>query len=306
MSQRRYAAVVGAANIDIGGRSSQALIPRDSNPGTVHTSMGGVGRNIAHALTLLGVETGLVTALGADAGAQELRRSCARLGIDLSAAFSFPEAATSTYLFLADETGEMALAVSDMRVCDRLGPDFLADRLDYLNAAAAVVVDTNFPGETLAYLAENCRRPIFADAVSAAKCEKLRPILPRLHTLKVNALEAGVLTGADTAAPGGVERAAQALLDSGVGRVVVSLGPEGARAVRAGETVRLPTFPGEMKNATGCGDAFTAALVWAFLEGLDFPESVRAGLAAAAITLAGAETIVPTLSAQRVREIANL
>lgn len=306
MRSQRYVAVVGAANMDIGGRPSRTLIPRDSNPGTVHTSVGGVGRNIAHALTLLGVETGLVTALGSDAAARELRRSCAWLSIDLSAAFSFPEEATSTYLFLADEDGEMVLAVSDMRVCDRLSPDFLAGRMNYLNAAAAVVADTNFPGETLSYLAQHCSRPIFADAVSAAKCEKLRPILPRLHTLKVNALEAGVLTGVDTAAQGGVERAAQALLDAGVGRVVVTLGPEGALAVRAGETVRLPIFPGEMKNATGCGDAFTAALVWAFLEGLDFPQSVRAGLAAAAVTLTGPETISPGLSAQRVREIANL
>ena len=45
-------------------------------------------------------------------------------------------------------------------------------------------------------------------------------------------------------------------------------------------------------NTTGCGDAFMAALVWAYDRGLDVRESARAGLAAAAaIAMAGRETV---------------
>jgi len=44
-------------------------------------------------------------------------------------------------------------------------------------------------------------------------------------------------------------------------------------------------------NTTGCGDAFMAALVWAFERGMDVPDSARAGLAAAAIAMAGRETV---------------
>ena len=32
-----YVTVVGGVNVDIGGRPAGALIPRDSNPGSVHT-----------------------------------------------------------------------------------------------------------------------------------------------------------------------------------------------------------------------------------------------------------------------------
>ena len=53
-------------NVDIGGRSAGPLVGRDSNPGTVTVSMGGVGRNIAHNLRLLGVRVSLLTALGED------------------------------------------------------------------------------------------------------------------------------------------------------------------------------------------------------------------------------------------------
>ena len=48
-----YAVVAGGVNMDIGGRSCEGLIPRDSNPGQVRMSLGGVGRNIAHNMALL-------------------------------------------------------------------------------------------------------------------------------------------------------------------------------------------------------------------------------------------------------------
>ena len=47
--------VAGGANIDIGGQSQGPLAYRDSNPGTVTVSLGGVGRNIAHNLLLPGL-----------------------------------------------------------------------------------------------------------------------------------------------------------------------------------------------------------------------------------------------------------
>ena len=72
-----YAVVAGGVNMDIGGRSCEGLIPRDSNPGQVRMSLGGVGRNIAHNLALLGVEVRLLTAFGDDVSAQKLAASAA-------------------------------------------------------------------------------------------------------------------------------------------------------------------------------------------------------------------------------------
>ena len=44
--------VAGGANIDIGGQSQGPLAYRDSNPGTVTVSLGGVGRSIRPACPL--------------------------------------------------------------------------------------------------------------------------------------------------------------------------------------------------------------------------------------------------------------
>ena len=42
-----YIAGIGGANMDIHGRSDRQLIMRDSNPGSLHTSLGGVCRGSA-------------------------------------------------------------------------------------------------------------------------------------------------------------------------------------------------------------------------------------------------------------------
>lgn len=298
-----FVAVVGGVNLDVCGKPYAPLVARDSNPGAVATSLGGVGRNIAHNLALLGVGVSLVTALGCDAGADRVERSCRSLGIDLSAALRVPEAATSTYLVLTDHTGEMALAVSDMGIYDRLTPEYLAGHMDVLNAAALVVADANIPADTLAYLARHCQAPLFADPVSTAKAVKLRPILGRLHTLKANRLEAAALSGVEITDEASLRTAAKALLDTGLQRVFLSLGPEGLLCAQGDTAARLPALPGEMKNATGCGDALMAALAWAHLEGLELEDAARAGLAAASIALAGGETINPELSPEKIQDI---
>ena len=60
-----------------------------------------------------------------------------------------------------------------------------------------------------------------------------------------------------------------------------------------------------MVNTTGCGDSFTAALVWAYLEGKDLRSTAMAGLAAGSITMESNETINPAMSAELLKERLN-
>lgn len=66
LSEPSYTAVVGGLNRDIGGIPYRPLIARDSNPGKVSISIGGVGRNIAHNMSLLDIKVSFLTALGDD------------------------------------------------------------------------------------------------------------------------------------------------------------------------------------------------------------------------------------------------
>lgn len=302
LSGAAYVAVVGGVNIDIGGRPLRPLIERDSNPGKVSVSLGGVGRNIAHNMSLLGLHVRFLTAFGEDLHAQRIEASCADLGIDISHARKAADAATSTYLFLSDENGEMVLAVSDMEICERITPDYVAANLSLLNNAQVVVVEGNLPAETLSYLAEHCSAPLFADPVSVTKAERLRPILGKLNTLKPNRIEAELLSGVHITNERTMRLAADKLLETGLHRVFLSLGGDGVYAANGEEQVFFPCLPAQIRNTTGAGDAFMAALVWAYLKGMDLRSTAQAASAAAAIATESVETINPALSETTLRE----
>ena len=297
-----YVTVVGGVNMDIGGRPAAVPVMQDSNPGTVGMSLGGVGRNIAHNLSLLGVDTRMLTVFGDDLYAQKIAASCGELGIDISQSPVITGGRTSTYLFITDEQGDMMLAVSDMDIYRHLTPQMLAQRQTLLCNSQVIVVDTNIPADSIAWLAEHAGVPIFADPVSTAKAEKLRPVLGKLHTLKPNRMEAESLSGVKITDRASARRAAEKLLETGLERVFISLGEEGVFAADHQRDVWFPCCPAQMHSATGAGDAFAAALGWAFLEGKDLADSARAANAAAAIAVEGEKTINPALSADAVQQ----
>ena len=244
----------------------------------------------------------LLTAFGDDMNAQRIAASCGELGIDISQCLTVPGGATSTYLFIADQRGDMALAVSDMEIYEHMTPAFLAGRSRLLQNAQLVVVDTNIPAQSIAWLADNLHLPIFADPVSTAKAEKLRPVLGKLHTLKPNRMEAELLSGVTITDEASLNKAADVLLATGLRRVFISLGGDGMLAADHKERLHVPCCPGQMVNTTGCGDAGMAAIAWAYLEGTGLEGTAKAAMAAGAIAMESAETINPAMSAQRLRD----
>ena len=282
-----YAAVVGGVNMDIGGLAYEPLVAADSNPGKITMSLGGVGRNIAHNMCLMGVDVRLLTAYGDDVYGEKVSASCSETGIDITHALRVKGGTTSTYLFISGPDGDMAMALSDMAICDQITPGYLSSNLTVLQNAQVIVCDTNIPQESLIFLAENAKVPIFCDPVSTAKAEKLLPILSKIHTLKPNKLEAELLSGVPIHDHNDV--------------VFISMGADGMYAATAEEQLWLPNLPGRMVNTTGCGDAAMAALVWAYLEGTDLRGSALAGLAAGSIAMESRQTINPAMSATALR-----
>lgn len=301
VSPASYVVVVGGVNMDIGGISHAQLVSADSNPGRVRISLGGVGRNIAHNMALMGLDVRMVTVLGGDFYAQKIVSTCGEMGIDISRSLRVADAITSTYLFISGPDGDMKLAISDMDIYSHLTPAFLASKLSLFNNAKMLVVDTNIPAESIAWLVEHVEVPVFADPVSTAKAEKLRPVLGKLHTIKPNRIEAELLSGVSITDERSLRRAANVLLKTGLQQVFISLGAGGVFAANQDRGLHLPSIPGPMVNATGCGDAFMAALAWAYMEGMDLEQSAYAGLAASSIALEGSETINPEMSVDAIK-----
>lgn len=287
--------VIGAVNIDICGKPAKKLNMRDSNPGEVTFAPGGVGRNIACNLRLLGMKVKFIAAIGTDIYSEGIVQSCTDLGMDMSLSKRVEGGHTSSYVYICDESGDMVVAVCDTDIAASITPEYLSQHIDEINRADAVVFDGNLRAETVRWIAENCTAPLYADPVSATKSERLTPALSRLCALKPNDVEAMHMTGEKTPLA-----AAKALIKAGVERVFVSLGPNGMLAAEGDRIIELPSETTCAKNANGAGDSATAAIVWAEVHGLDLEKTAGAAQKAAALTISCEETVNPLLCAEEI------
>lgn len=285
--------VVGGANVDLLGVAIEPLRADDSNIGHICESPGGVGRNIAENLARLGVRTHLITAFGTDAHGRWLREQCTREGIDVSASPDVADVPGSRYLAISDASGDMRLALNDMRALDALTPAVLSSASGLLGSASVVVADTNLPAETLVWLANHVTAPLLVDPVSSVKAGRIASVLDRVYALKLNVLEANALLGTAVSAEddAGCSATARALLDAGVSRVFLTRGPRGVIAADGAETLTLPAPQVVIANATGAGDAFSAGVARATLRGLSLRQSAEIGSAMAALALASERTV---------------
>jgi pseudouridine kinase len=294
-----FVAVIGGANIDIHGKSNKPLRSNDSNPGSVHTSAGGVARNVAENLARLGVDCRLVSAVGKDNHGQMLLRLSREAGIDVQHVQEIASAPTSTYLSVLDDSGDMQVAISDMSIIDHVNADRLQSMQPMLQQSALIVIDSNLPDDALAWLAGKLAdKPIFADTVSTSKAPRLKPYLSAIHTLKTSTIEAEALTGLDARSPEQLSEVASHLHSQGVERVFITRGEQGVfySADDAQGSRESAGKKREIRNTGGAGDAFLAGLAYAWLEDFKLDDSLRFAITAADITLSHTATTNPDFS----------
>lgn len=285
--------VVGGANTDVVGVSSNGLRSRDSNPGRIRTSAGGVGRNIAENLARLGLAVDLVSAFGDDEAGQALMRSCRGRGIGITASIVATDLPGAHYLAVLDERHDMAVAVNDMRVLDLLTAEALSEpeRVALLLAADLVVADANLSAEALELLTAVVRAPIVLEPVSAAKATRAVGVLPRLTAVTPNVLEAAALLGHDVAGIDGALVAAREFVHRGVGAAFVTCGGDGIAWADDDGVGVVPAPRVEVANASGAGDAFCAGVAYALLARMGAQAAARVGTALAAFALTDEDTV---------------
>lgn len=293
--------VVGGCNIDLNATSLAPLVSGDSNPGTVTTALGGVGRNIAENLARLRQRVSFMTAIGEDHFTPIIEAHARACGYDMSLSAHDKRYQNSTYLCVNEPSGEMSVAVNDMRICELLTPAFLEARLPHLSCAEAVVLDANLPEDTINYAAEHISAPIFVDSVSSKKAEKLIGALPRLHTIKTNRIEAQVLAGMEIHNMDDVRDCAKRLHDKGVKQVFITLGAQGAFASNGRETLTMPSLAHDIVNTTGCGDAFFAGVVASTLDKLPLEGILLTGLQMAALCATDSSAVAQSLTPEALR-----
>ena len=277
--------VIGGANIDIVGSSIESLRYYDSNPGTISISYGGVGRNIAQILALLGENVSLVTCFSDDSYGTMMRQDCENLGIDTSLSIISHEAPSSMYIAMLDSDRDMKVAMSDMRILREMTPAFLEPVLRSLSDDDMIIIDANLDLKCIACILEKAPCRIAADPVSVSKASRLKDGLSSISVFKPNKYEAQSLSGIEIHDRESAAECLDWFLKQGIDEIIISMAEGGVLAAdREGKywyTHRMIL----VENATGGGDAFLGAYTAKRLHRVPMKDAVRFAVSAAVTTI---------------------
>lgn len=285
--------VVGGSNVDIKGYPEGDYIPHTSNPGQITDRLGGVARNVAENLGVLGAKTALLSAVGEDHYGEELVKETKKEGLELSCLIRSRQHGTGRYVVLHDETGEMVGAVSDMQVTCEITPEYLEKYRKEVTQADFIVLDANPGRDALARLLSFGEGEDFGtvvvDPVSVEKARKFRGLLDRVDIITPNREEAASLFSLEETEECSLEELA-GKVKKRVGEenpemsVVLTAGREGLALVSSKSFrtfVPDPIPEEEVVGTTGAGDTLTAAMVYSLLRGGKMEEALHYGLRAA-------------------------
>ena len=301
-----YIAGIGGANADIHGHGTAATFNlRDSNPGTVHITPGGVTRNMLETLARLGAQVELASVIGDDAFGKLLQNDCAEKSIGQQCLKVIPGADTATYLDILDADCDMLVALCDGTIRDEhMNGAYVEECLDLLNGADLVLLDANLSPEALEVLIENCTAPLYMDPVSTNLAVRIRPYLSSFNTIKPNVQELEALLETPVKTLEAVKASAKKLHDEGVENVWVSMGADGLYYIgEKGEMVGRRKKMTECVNATGAGDATMAAIAWCQSQDKPLSETMNIALAAGIIAIGSDFSVSPETSPAKIEEV---
>ena len=302
IDEKDYVSVIGGANMDIVGYPDHNLRRKDSNPGTVKLSVGGVGRNIAENLARLRTPVKMFSCVGEDFHGEKIISSGMEAGIDMSYVKKVKDYGTGTYLALLDHDHDMEVAISAMEIFKTLDEDYLRENQLIIAKSKAIVFDTNLYEDVFRYGVNLFRdNLLYLDTVSHTKALRAKEVIGLFHTIKPNKLEAEALSGMEIHDEEDLFRCADHFHEKGVKNVFITWGEKGVFYSNEKEQSILRSKKVIPKNATGAGDAFQAALVYSELEGMSIREQTAFSMAASLVAMDSYDTINKELSVEKIK-----
>ena len=289
--------VAGSLNMDLCvGTPRVPVMGETIIGGGFFTSPGGKGANQAVAAAKLGAAVTMLGCVGDDAFGAQLVENLRRHGVDTGHVRVAKEAPTGVAVILLKD-GDNCIIV-DPGANAALSPQDIEMQEGVIAASGALVLQLEIPLETARRAMEIARVHDVPVLLNPAPAQRLlADFLALADVLTPNESECEILTGLPCGNEAQAETAAQALLQMGVPRVVVTRGGSGVMYSDGDAMIHKPAWPVQVVDTTAAGDSFMGALAVSLAEGADFHAAIDFALAVSALTVTrkGAQASLPGL-----------
>jgi sugar/nucleoside kinase (ribokinase family) len=302
LRKKDYLTCVGASIVDHGFSLIEDMILSTSNPVESSYSFGGVARNIAENLARLDQDVSMMSVVGKDSYGDELL-SFSRRMMNTMAIDQIDGAQTGSYYSVIDKSGNMVVGFADMAINKSMNRTWIIEHKKHLNMGKWIISDMNISVDAMEALLDfsNEENKLLAIVgVSGPKMKNLPKVLKGLELIIVNVDETQAYFNTDST---DLTKLADLWYDKGIRNVVVTAGSKGCIYRNSKERNLYKAFSVKkdlIKDVTGAGDAFSAAVIYGLVNGESLKESVSYGTASASLTIQSDKSVYPELSIRKI------
>lgn len=295
LRKREVITCMGGANLDYKLRLKGKLMEGTSNPVVSKVSYGGVMRNVSENLAHLGKEVSFMSLIGQDGAGDELYAYCAQF-MHMYATERIKDLSTGKYIAILDEKGDLQVGYADMAIADGMDAGWIHRHLGHIRQGSWVIADCNMQKSGLTELIQLCaseHKTLVLIGISGPKMLHLLEDLTGTSLLICNRDESEAYFHTKDRT---TEHLAEQWLARGVQRIVITSGskPVVYGSEEGVSSVSVPAIAAkDIIDVTGAGDAFSAAVIDALIEGEDLKRAVQRGNQLASLTLCSEYSVLP-------------
>ena len=252
---------VGAAFVDELFHMKEKMILATTVEAAITKTAGGVARNIAHQLALLGVEVQLICVFGNDSDGDWLKQVCVNAGVRIDASIT-REGLSGKYTAILNMDGSLFTGFLTNAATKLITPQHLEKHRAVLETASYLLADANISavaGEWLLSFSNETGIPLILEPVSVPPARKFRDInLKGLHLVTPNEDELPVLCSEKALF---TQQQVQELLANGVENVWLHNGKLGSVIYSKERSITLHAPEIDIVDCTGAGDGSLSGFI---------------------------------------------
>jgi pseudouridine kinase len=254
---------IGAALVDELFHATGELLLATTTDATVTKTAGGVSRNIAHQLALLGVPVQLITAVGNDSDGDWLKRVCISAGVKLDATIT-RNGLSGKYTGILSADGSLYTAFLTNAANHLITPQHLEKHIELLKTASYLLADANINVDTAEWLltfSNETGIPFVIEPVSVPPARKYKEVnLSGLHLITPNEDELPVLCSEKAFF---TQQQVEELLNRGVQNIWLHNGKHGSALYNKEKSISLNAPSIDVVDCTGAGDGSLSGYILA-------------------------------------------